>query len=353
MKRILVTGAGGSAGINFIESLRLAGEKIYVVGADINMWHLALPSVDRRYLIPYYNHPSYIDKINSLIQKEHIEMVHAQPDVEVEVLSENRERIAANVLTTSRETIRTCRDKAITNIVLAKNNVPVPRSFLIEKIGDLPDMVKILKDESEVVWVRAVKGAGSKAALPVKTVRQIREWIHYWRATKQLESKDFMIAEYLPGREFAFQSLWKGGQLLTSQARERLEYVFGNLSPSGQSSSPSVARTVHRSDVNKIATQAVLAIDRKATGIFCVDLKENKDGVPCVTEINAGRFFTTSYFFAKSGSNMPWYYVKMVLGEKLPNMKQYNAIPENWYWIRLMDGGPILIKGNRWNCRKP
>ena len=57
-------------------------------------------------------------------------------------------------------------------------------------------------------------------------------------------------------------------------------------------------KTVHYDAVNKTGTEAVLSIDSKFSGIASVDLKENAAGVPCVTEINPGRMFTTSYFFS-------------------------------------------------------
>ena len=168
---------------------------------------------------------------------------------------------------------------------------------------------------------------------------------------KGLTYGDFMACEFLPGREFAFQSLWKNGKLVTSMARERLEYIFGDLTPSGQSSSPSVARTVHGEDINEIATKAILTVDMNANGIFCIDMKENKDGIPCVTEINAGRFFTTSNFFAKLGINMPYIYVKLAYGDELPDSPKYDAAPEGYYWVRLMDKGPILVKEEKWRSK--
>ena len=42
--------AGGSAGINFIDCLRMADEPFHVVGGDINLWHLELPDVDRAWV---------------------------------------------------------------------------------------------------------------------------------------------------------------------------------------------------------------------------------------------------------------------------------------------------------------
>jgi carbamoyl-phosphate synthase large subunit len=177
-------------------------------------------------------------------------------------------------------------------------------------------------------------------------------WVSYWSANN-LRVDDFMVSAFLPGREFAFQSLWNHGRLVTSQARERLEYLFGYLTPSGQTSSPALARTVHRSDVNEAAAAAVRAVDEGAHGIFCVDLKEDARGVPCVTEINAGRFFTTSIFFSAAGCNMPYYYLRMAYNEELPDLPQFNAIREGLYWVRLMDMGDKLLDEGAWTDGHP
>ena len=80
--------------------------------------------------------------------------------------------------------------------------------------------------------------------------------------------------------------------------------------------------------------------------------KENKDGVACVTEVNCGRFFTTSNFFTAAGSNMPYYHIKLAFGEELPKLSKYNCIPENTYWIRMVDMGCKLVKEGEWNFQK-
>lgn len=348
--KVMVMGAGGTAGINFIECLRMSKNKYYIVGCDINKWHLEIPRVDKRYVVPYSTEEGYVEALNEIISKERIDFIHAQPDMEVEVLSENREKLKANYLFSSKETIRICRDKMATNEFLRAKKIPAPLSYQIKSVEKLKELINSVKQSSlqPKVWIRAIKGAGSKAALPIKSFRQAKEWIHYWRSTKLLESKDFMISEFLPGKEYAFQSLWHSGRLIVSQARERLEYLMGNLFPSGQSSSPSVAVTVHNKNVNDVAAKTVLSIDDKATGIFCVDLKENRQGVPCVTEINCSRFFTTSNFFAALGCNMPDYYVRLGMGEEVKGLHQYNAVKAGYYWIRTVDKLPVLMNGEEW-----
>ena len=356
-----MTGAGGSAAINFIKCLRMVkNEKFFLVGSDINRFHLELSDVDKRYILPKATDDSYIDALNMLIERENIHMVHPQPDIEVRVIAENRKRINAITRLPRTKTVKICQDKFLTSEILSKNNISVPKSVLVKNESDLEKYFDSLKECSPTkkVWIRAVRGAGSRAALPISTVDQAKMWIDYWEREKGIGYGDFMLCEFLPGKEFAWQSIWDDGELIVSQARERLEYLFGNITPSGQTSTPSIAVTVHRDDINEIATKAVKAIDKHATGIFCIDIKEDAFGKPKITEINVGRFFTTSNFFAEAGCNMPYYHIKLAFGEEIPSTPKYNPIPEGIFWVRVVDGGHKLIRKpsaknfNLWNLRE-
>jgi len=352
MKRILITGAGGSAASNFIESIRISGEKFYIVGVDIKPYHIELSNLDKRYLVPSPSNPKYIEILNSIIEKEKIQFVHPQPDPEVYFLAKHRKKIKANIFLPASETVEICQNKFILIETLNRSNINTGEFFLINNKKDLLRAFKVLNKKKKKIWLRAIKGAGSKASLLIADPNHGICWIDYWQKMKGLGWGDFMATEFLPGREFAFMSIWQNGKLITSQGRERLEYLYGYLTPSGQTSTPSVAVTVHRDDVNQVATKSVLAVDAKATGVFCIDMKENEEGVPCVTEINCGRFFTTSNFFAEAGLNIPYLYIKMAYGEKLPNLPQYNPIPAGWYWVRMVDMGYKLIKGDKWTSEK-
>ena len=48
MKRVLITGAGGSPATNFIRSLRLSGELFHVIGADADKFCLQRAETDER-----------------------------------------------------------------------------------------------------------------------------------------------------------------------------------------------------------------------------------------------------------------------------------------------------------------
>ncbi len=348
MRRVLVTGGGGSAASNFVRSLRLAEQGVYVVATDQSPHHLELSPADARYLLPRASDPAYLDELNAIVERERVELVHPQPDVEVFVLSLRRDDLAAPVFLPAHSVIELCQDKAAATRAIAAAGVPVPVSVRADSAAELAAGVDRILARHEKAWVRAIRGAGARAALPVSSSEQAIAWARYWVEMRGLAYGDFMASQFLPGREFAFQSLWTDGELVTSAARERLAHLFGHVTPSGQTSTPSVARTVQRRDVNEMAVRSIRAVDPEPNGVYCVDLREDESGRPLITEINAGRFFTTSNFLAEAGANMPDHYVRLALGEEVEPLPQFDAVPPDLYWVRMVDMGFKLVREGEW-----
>jgi biotin carboxylase len=348
VRRVLVTGGGGSAASNFVRSLRLAEEPVYVVATDHSPHHLELSPADARYLLPHASDPAYVDELNAVVEHERVDLLHPQPDIEVFLLSLSRDDLAAPVFLPAHSVVELCQDKAAATRAMAAAGVPVPLSVRADSAEGLAAGVERVLGRHEKAWVRAVRGAGARAALPVSSAEQAVAWARYWVEMRGLDYGDLMASQFLPGREFAFQSLWKDGELVTSAARERLVHLFGHVTPSGQTSTPSVARTVRRADVNEIAVRSVRAVDPRPNGVYCVDLREDESGRPLVTEINAGRFFTTSNFLAEAGANMPYHYVRLGLGEPIEPLPRLDAVPAGLYWVRMVDMGFKLVPEGEW-----
>jgi len=156
-------------------------------------------------------------------------------------------------------------------------------------------------------------------------------------------ARAFTIAEYLPGRDFACQSLWKDGALVLVKTVERLSYFGGGSQPSGASSIAALAKTVVDPRVVDVCVAAVRTLGRRVTGAFSVDLKENDRGVPCITEINAGRFITMMNFFDLAGQhNMTLTYVRLALDEPVEVSEPYDAV-EDHYFVRDVDALPGIF----------
>jgi len=233
-------------------------------------------------------------------------------------------------------------DKVATQRALAAAGVPVPRTLLLEGPADL---AAAFRELGLPVWVRGTGAPGlgiGGAALPCRDVEVARAWIEHHRGWGKMAA-----SELLPGRNLTWMSAWDRGRLLAAAARERLEYVLPHVSPSGVTGAPAVTRTVRRADVSAIGEQAVRALSEAPHGVFFVDLKEDGEGRPRVTEINAGRCGTTVHFYTEAGFNFPWLLVCLALGRDLGWLpaSPHDAVPADLYWVRTLDCGPVLLRG--------
>jgi carbamoyl-phosphate synthase large subunit len=181
----------------------------------------------------------------------------------------------------------------------------------------------------------------------------VKDWVDYhWNEGLRT---DFVVEEYLPGRDFCFMSLWDQGTLVTSMTRERLSWVGHRLDGAGGTSK--LNRVVHSSKVNAIALEAVKAVASTPHGIFCVDLKEDGRGIPHPTEINC-RFTTNVHYLTLASMklghsewNFPWLAAKICLGENIPKCKTVNALPANLWFTKNTDMGFTMVQGERWRAK--
>ena len=131
---------------------------------------------------------------------------------------------------------------------------------------------------------------------------------------------------------------------IESQGRKRLKWELANRSPTGVTGVTGVGMTVSDPLIDSVALAAVRAVDARPHGIFSVDMTNDAEGVPNPTEINIGRFFTTSLFFAEAGLNMPHIFTRLALGEEPPPIeRKINPLPPGLLWVRGMDREPRLV----------
>ena len=337
--RVLVTGAGTGSSGNVIRALRAMAPPPYIVGVNHDRFTLEKSLADRTYQCPPYTARTFVPAAVAIAAREHIDVIMPTDDDAVKALSDHRRRFSIPLLLPRRATIELCRDKHRLAVRLRRLGVPAPLSWEVKSLRSLEAIFRRLSRRG-VLWCRARHGTRSLAATPVGSLEQARAWITQWRDLRGVPVAEFVLAEYLPGRHFVVQSLWRAGALLATRAVEVLSYFAAANNPSGVFSLPSLAKTLDAPDVVDIGVQAVQAIDGRPTGTFCVELKESARGVPCVTEINAGRFPSgVTALLALGSCNMVAAFVRTVQGEVLDG-----AAGEPWagahYLVRDIDAVP-------------
>ncbi len=346
-KTVLVTSAGGGAANNLIRTLRACRPGLRIVGTNIDEFSLARSLADCNYLVPRADTGErYVDAIRRIVAAEQIDLVIPQNDAEVGPIGRHRAVLGARVLLPSDEAVERCQDKFLLYSHLTRFGVRMAETYAVGRIDEIDTIVRRL-GSPERMWCRMRRGSGSMGSLPVKSAAQAGFWIRYWEEMRGVSSGAFLLSEYLPGRDFAFQSLWHEGELVLAKTCERLSYLMGDRMPSGSSSTPRVGKLVREAAVNEVCTAAVRAVDPKATGMFCVDLKQDRQGMPCITEINVGRFFMISPVFHAVGRHrMADLYLRLAFGERVnvPSDERFDDIGnDEVFLVRELDHEPAVL----------
>lgn len=335
-KRILVTGAAGVPALGYVRSLRKSPEKFHLIGVDSNKYQLLTAETDECYLVPRASDRDYIAVLRDLIEETRAELLLAQADVEIAVISRHREELGVKTFLPTRATIELCQDKHLSFERWQAAGLPVPETRLLHDETDLRSAVADFGD----TWLRAADGADGGNSFHTSDFEQARMWV---------ESHDgwgtFTAARYLSSRSVTWQSIWHEGELIVAQGREHLHWDFADQAPSGVTSIAGAGITIRDRHVDETAQHAILAIDEKPHGIFTVDMTRDSTGVPNPTEISIGRFFATILFFTFSGLNMPYVYTKLAFGEK-PDVAEphLNPLEPGLLWVRGMGSEPILAR---------
>ena len=201
-------------------------------------------------------------------------------------------------------------DKMATYHRLQEAEVPVPETLFIDTPADLAVAFDRFGGK---VWLREYKGAGNKGAYLASDIQLAAAWLDIhdgWGI--------FTAAEYLPGpNDLSWESIWKDGKLIAAQSKTRLVRGAPGISISGVKSR-SVIQNYAPPAVSEVAERAVRALMPQPNGIFRADMLADADGMPRVTEVDAGRFGSIGMaYWHRFGFNFPYQALKLGFDEPL------------------------------------
>src|SRR5262245_5784138 len=339
--RALVLGAGTGTGNNLIRSLKAGDPLLTVIGIHDDRFVLRKSAADRNCLLRASNGRELARAIGRLADDARTVLI-PNTDPDVKVVSDVRSEVPCRVFLPAAETIDLCQDKFRLTQHLRAHGVPAPLTVAVDDLDNVDALFAGVSARTPV-WCRMRTGSGSMGAAPVRTPDHVRGWIGYWRDMRGVPVTSFTLSEYLPGRDYACQGLWKDGVLVLLKMCERLSYFGGRAQPSGTSSTPALAKLVFDPRVAEVCASAISVVDRRASGVFSIDLKEDATGVPCVTEINAGRFCMITNLFDLTGArNMAALYLRLAFDEPVDAERLCDEV-EDVYLVRDLDTLPGIF----------
>jgi hypothetical protein len=343
-KRILVTGAGSGPSNNLMRSLTLGAPAHVLLGCHSDRFMLKKSPAARNFLLPPLDANEGAGLLAQVLESAQIDLVMPGNDRDALALAAMRARgpLAARTLLPKLKTIEICQDKCALSLILRERGIPAPRTFALSDRESLAAAWDSLAFPG-LAWCRIRRGFASRGATKVRDVEQAWSWISYWHTMRGTPVEEFTLCEFLPGRDFNVQGLWRDGTLRLIKMCERLSYLNADHHPSGMASTPALAKTVWEPAVIETCEAALHLIDDQATGVFSFDLKEDEAGVACITEINAGRFCMITNIHDFTGRhNMAATYVRLAFGERTDIDHPYDDAGEH-YLVRDLDTLPTIL----------
>lgn len=321
MLRVLVTGAGGPAGVAVIRSL-LARPDVEVYAADMDGWAsgLYLVAAARRRIVPRGLDPQFVDAVISLCADDGIDVLFSTVDFELPSLAARRDELGSTVLAApSLATLETTLDK----FALSERVTPFARVPVTRLVGAAS------RTESWVfpIIVKPRRGAGSRGV----------RLVHDRAALDDLGEDDTLIAqELLPGDEFSVDVFADAsGRIIAAVPRTRTR-VDSGVSIAG--------RTVKNDELESTATDVARAIG--LTGVANVQLRYDVVGVAALLEVNP-RFPGAMPLTIAAGVDMPSLALDLALGRELPDRVEFRELANVRYLEDVfVDPSDILVSDN-------
>lgn len=347
MIRILVTDVGRSPALNFCRSLRLSNEDIFILGIDTNKYSLTWAEADVVYLSPSYKNDKYIDYLNYLIDKHNINLVYpSKTGPELLFLANNQHRINAKIFLPNINDINLFEDKWKTYEFIKNTSLcKVPTTYLICEKKDLYFRMKELSNNfTKEVWLRQIYGSGGAGSIATNNYVLAKSWIE-----RSDGWGNFTISEKLTEKSFTWSGLWKNGELIVSQSRERLYWEFANRSPSGVTGITGAQKIYYSPELHQLSINIIKTISDCPNGCISIDYTLDNNGGYNLTEIQASRLYTSTLFMTKLGVNLPFLFCKIALDMPISPKETQSITNNDDIWLKYVETLPQLVNNNSIN----
>lgn len=344
MYKMLITGAGSAQTNGVVNCLLDDKEDCEIIGVGSDPYDLMFCRAHKRYLIPHSTKTEYKEVFLKILDIEKPDIVHFQHDVEMAIALRFEDEIRARgckLFVPDYETIDTCVYKYKSWKKFKAAGIKVPENEIINNEEDLKKAFEDLTDGEQPIWFRPmIIGNAGKGSFVTKDIAEAKENIENVSGWG-----NYMAAEYLPGENMTWLSIWNNGELIVAQGRKRGGWAYSSMSMSGVTGITKIGTTFSSKELDEISINCCKAVATNGIphGIFGVDLKCDRNGIPNPTEINISRFFATVEFFEKAGLNMPAIFKDLALYGKKPELERIcNPLDDGLLWLRSLDDRPIL-----------
>lgn len=292
LPKVLITGAGGPAGVVCIKSL-LGRAEIYAVDMSPLSPGLFLVPAAQRALVPAGRAPNFSAALQALCERWQIDVVIPTVDSELVPCAELAPSLAAggtHVMISPAAALATCLDKWALAEAL-RDTVPLPRTVIAAQADPSQWPLPLI--------VKPRTGSGGRGIALIESPADL---------LPLLDRHDLLLQEYLPGTEYSVDVLVGRDGGIAAVVRDRMRTDSGIAI---------VAKVVRDREIEALAQAAAAKLG--LVGILNVQFKRDRDGRPKLLEINPRPPGSLALSIA-AGADMVMWAIQHLLGQALPAM---------------------------------
>src|ERR1700710_2085594 len=138
--RVVLTGAGGAAAANVVDSLRRSPVRYEIIGVDSDATKLHLSQADRRVVVPLARDERYAASLRAVVESFGAQVIHVQPEPEVLVVGRHRHELEADTFLPVQDVLETAADKALLAQRLHAGGACVPEAVSFDGLHDVAEV---------------------------------------------------------------------------------------------------------------------------------------------------------------------------------------------------------------------
>jgi len=321
---VLITCVGALDSPSQVGSLRDNPDHrlIRIVGVDGRNDCIGKYICDAFYKVPFGGDKNYAKIILGICEKEKVNVVfpasheEALPLAKAKKMFENK---GIKIAISDYDVLESAFNKITSYEILAKNNLPYPKFFVVKSADEFQAAAKKLGYPKKDIVMKQALGRGGRGvriltkANPLTIIFDEKPGSIYFNYNNALEGMkalpkfpEVVLTEYLPGMYYSVDFLAMNGEPLIIVPKIRID---------GNPSTTLLGLVKKNSLVEK--TVANICRVFKFSYNINIEIKFSDDGVPIPYDINP-RIAASVAFCSAAGANLIYYGLKLALGEKIP-----------------------------------
>ncbi len=336
--RLMMTGAGAPGAPGIIECYRKNGERdISVLGVDAREFIATRNLLDGFEQIPPASSRDFIDSVLNIAIENKTDVIQPLVTRELELFSAAKERFASHgiaVCVSPLENLEIANDKGLLLQYLKKAGIEVPDHVKTDDVEEFKKACASLGYPEKPVCFKPTRANGSRGFRiidnSIDRSRILFEqkptsiYMDYDTAVSTLSDMDripeLLVMEFMPGEEYSVDMLFDNGEPVYGVVRLR------NTMTGGISTDCTV---VDEEDVREYACRVGKAL--KLHGNIGIQLRRDVNGKAKILEINP-RVQGSIVCCGAAGVNLPYFGIKLALGEELPSVDVRYGVRMIRYW---------------------